>query len=63
MSYLESKSYIHRDLRTANILVGKNRSVKVADFGLAQMVVDLYVQMKESTELFHEYRQINEHLY
>ena len=37
MAYLEKKNYIHRDLRAANILVGENNIVKVADFGLARL--------------------------
>ena len=36
MAYLEKKCFIHRDLRAANILVGENNIVKVADFGLAR---------------------------
>jgi len=40
MAYLESKNYIHRDLRAANILVGENNDVKVADFGLARLMND-----------------------
>jgi len=38
MAYLEKQSYIHRDLRAANILVGENNTVKVADFGLARVI-------------------------
>jgi len=38
MQYLESKRYIHRDVRAANILVGDHNVVKVADFGLARLV-------------------------
>ena len=37
MAYLEDKNYVHRDLRAANILVGENNVVKVADFGLARL--------------------------
>ncbi|XP_067938733.1 tyrosine-protein kinase Yes-like isoform X2 [Watersipora subatra] len=36
MMYLEKENFIHRDLRAANILVGDNHLVKVADFGLAR---------------------------
>lgn len=37
MAYLEQKAFIHRDLRAANILVGENNNVKVADFGLSRI--------------------------
>jgi len=40
MAYLEGKNFIHRDLRAANILVGDNNTVKVADFGLARILHD-----------------------
>ena len=40
MSYLEEQNFIHRDVRAANMLVGKNNTVKVADFGLARVVED-----------------------
>jgi len=40
MSYLEIKNFVHRDLRAANILVGENNEVKVADFGLARILED-----------------------
>ncbi|ESN98506.1 hypothetical protein HELRODRAFT_84516 [Helobdella robusta] len=40
MAYLEEQNYIHRDLRAANILVGENNTVKVADFGLARLLED-----------------------
>jgi len=38
MAYLEAQNYIHRDVRAANILVGENSTVKVADFGLARVI-------------------------
>ena len=40
MQYLESKKFIHRDVRAANILVGDHNVVKVADFGLARLVAE-----------------------
>ena len=40
MSYLEDKNFVHRDVRAANMLVGENEIVKVADFGLARVIVD-----------------------
>ncbi|PAA90245.1 hypothetical protein BOX15_Mlig013558g1 [Macrostomum lignano] len=40
MAYLESLNFVHRDLRAANILVGDNNWVKVADFGLARMTAE-----------------------
>ncbi|VEL09305.1 unnamed protein product, partial [Protopolystoma xenopodis] len=38
MSYLEENNSVHRDLRAANILVDRDNSVKVADFGLAKIM-------------------------
>ncbi|VDO02508.1 unnamed protein product [Rodentolepis nana] len=38
MRYLESKGYVHRDLRAANVFVTENLQVKVGDFGQSKMI-------------------------
>lgn len=40
MAFIERMNYIHRDLRSANILVGENLVCKIADFGLARLIED-----------------------
>jgi len=40
LAYIERSNYVHRDVRAANILVGKNQNCKIADFGLARLIVD-----------------------
>ncbi|CAD6248363.1 unnamed protein product [Miscanthus lutarioriparius] len=37
MNYLHQNNIIHRDLKTANLLMDENRVVKVADFGVARV--------------------------
>jgi len=40
MAYIERMNYIHGDVRAANILVGKMQICKIADFGLARLIVN-----------------------
>jgi len=42
MAYVEEQRHIHRDLRSANILVGDNDTVKIADLGLARLLHEDY---------------------
>ena len=42
MKYLSSLKYVHRDLATRNVLVGKDYVVKIADFGMSQNLYSAY---------------------
>merc|ERR1712051_184943 len=40
MAHLERKGLIHRDLAARNVLIGESLITKIADFGLARVIVD-----------------------
>ncbi|KAI0500900.1 hypothetical protein KFK09_019118 [Dendrobium nobile] len=48
MSYLHQNDIIHRDLKTANILMDENEVVKVADFGVARVKAQSGVMTAET---------------
>ena len=40
MDYLGARNYIHRDLAARNVLVEKESTVKIGDFGLTKSIKD-----------------------
>ncbi|XP_053394690.1 LOW QUALITY PROTEIN: tyrosine-protein kinase SRK3-like [Mercenaria mercenaria] len=50
VAYMESKNYVHRNLRAANILVGDHNKVKVAGFRLARSIHESFDDSHENTK-------------
>jgi len=38
MKYLHEKQIMHRDLKSSNLLIGKNWNIKICDFGFAKII-------------------------
>ncbi|XP_074379169.1 serine/threonine-protein kinase STY13-like [Apium graveolens] len=39
MEYVHALGYIHRDLKSDNLLISADKSIKIADFGVARIEV------------------------
>ena len=53
IKFLHSKSIIHRDIKSDNILLDENNNIKISDFGLAAIVRDENEENKnKATDLF-----------
>lgn len=55
MAYIERMNYIHRDLRSANILVGNGLICKIADFGLARLIEDNEYTARQGKRIFIDF--------
>lgn len=40
LSYAHSRGVIHRDIKVGNVLIGRDQTVKVGDFGIARLVTE-----------------------
>mmetsp|Transcript_3647 Transcript_3647/g.6452 ORF Transcript_3647/g.6452 Transcript_3647/m.6452 type:complete len:221 (+) Transcript_3647:274-936(+) len=61
LRYMHDQKYVHRDIKSSNILIDRNFRLKLADFGLARSIepplldkLQEYVQTK--TDTLHMYR-------
>jgi serine/threonine protein kinase len=55
--YLHSKNINYGDINPSNILICEDGSVKIADFGLAKLILKTLVTKLQLTELYNLWRQ------
>lgn len=58
MAYIETKNYIHRDVRAANILVSDMLHCKIADFGLARIIETEYTAQEGADRTINASRAV-----